>query len=442
MNHLIAVITKELLLLRRDRAGLAVLFLMPAVLVLVITLVHQNALSTIGEGRTAVLFIDGDQERLGDLIHNALENAPGVDLTVVPDGDEAVLAEALERVTKGEFQLYLRLPPGTTARVRARARRLAKAAFGKSAGALEDQPPPADIELYFDPTVLGSLRSAVHHLLELMLLRVEVAEKAAALGERLPKAIAAATKEALGPMAAMADGIETPHLDLSWPEAPLVEITEARTEKPPVYPNATQHNVPAWSVFGVFFIVVPMAGTFIKERNSGVDLRLRSLPVAYAILLAGKVGAYLLVCLGQLALIVGIGYWVLPLCGAPAFSLAAAPLGVVIVTAGLILAATTFGIFLGTIVHTYEQAATVGPIAIVVAAAIGGVMVPVYAMPAALQTLSRVSPLGWALDGFMALFVRQGNLMDVTADVALLSAFALACLAGAVGVQRYRQRCH
>ena len=157
--------------------------------VLVITLVQQNALSTIGEGRTAVLFIDGDQGRLGSLIHTALEEAPGVDLTVVPDGEEEALAEALARVTKGEFQLYLRLPPGTTARVPTRAKVLARQALGEADGAVE--PPPANVELYFDPTVLGSLRSAVHHLLALMLLRVEVDEKVAALGERLPEAMAA-----------------------------------------------------------------------------------------------------------------------------------------------------------------------------------------------------------------------------------------------------------
>jgi ABC-2 type transport system permease protein len=407
----------------------------------VITLVHQNALSTIGEGRTAILFIDGDQDHLGSLVHSALKEAPGVELTLVPEGGEAVRADALERVTEGEFQLFLRLPPGTTSRVRARAQLLAGQAFGEGQAAPEVDLPPAEIELHFDPTVLGSLRSAIHHLLELMLLRVEVEAKVAALGERLPEEVAAATRQALGPMASMADAIETPRLALSWPAAPLVAISEARTDSPPALPNATQQNVPAWSIFGVFFIVLPMAGTFIKERNSGVDLRLRSLPVAYVTLVAGKAGAYLLVCLGQLALIVGIGRWVLPLCGAPAFALEAAPLGLILVTAGLILAATAFGIFLGTLVRTYEQAAMAGPILIVVAAAIGGVMVPVYAMPKPLQTLSQVSPLGWALDGFIELFVRQGTLVEVAADSAALGGFALACLAGAAAVHRYRLRC-
>jgi ABC-2 type transport system permease protein len=441
MNHFFAVLIKELLLLRRDRAGLAVLFVMPAVLVLVITLVQQNALSTIGEGRTTILFIDGDQDDLGRLIHDALATSAGVDLTVLPDGDPAIQAKALASVDQGQYQLYLRLPPGTTARVRARARQLASEALQRADQAGESQAAPATIELHFDPTVLGSLRSAVHHLLELLLLRLEVDEKVAALGERLPEALDAAMQEALGPMAAASESLPAPSLELSWPRAPLLQIAAPpatdTTRRPP--PNATQHNVPAWSLFGVFFIVLPMAGTFIKERHCGVALRLRSLPVTYATLMAGKMGAYLLVCLGQLALIASIGRWLLPLCGAPAFTLDAPPLALGIVIASVILAATAYGVFLGTVVRSYEQAAMVGPISIVIAAAIGGIMVPVYAMPDAIQRISLASPLAWGLNAFTELFVRGDEVVDVAPEAAALTGFALACLMTA-GWHRSRRR--
>jgi ABC-2 type transport system permease protein len=439
MNHFFAVLIKELLLLRRDRAGLAVLFVMPAVLVLVITLVQQNALSTIGEGRTRVLFIDGDQDDLGRLIHEALVASPGVDLTVLSDGNQSVRAKALASVDQGEFQLYLRLPPGTTERARARARQLAETALGGGAQGDTAAPPAATIELVFDPTVLGSLRSAVQHLLELMLLRLEVDEKVAALGERLPEAIGDAMQTALGPD--ISTSLPAPNLELSWPRESLLEIALPRgadlARRP--LPNATQHNVPAWALFGIFFIVLPMAGTFIKERHSGVALRLRSLPVAYLTLMAGKVGAYLLVCLGQLALIVGIGRWILPLCGAPAFTLDAAPLALVILTASVILAATGYGVLLGTLARSYEQAAMVGPISIVIAAAIGGIMVPVYAMPDLMQRLSLASPLAWGLNAFMELFVRGGGVADVVPELAGLMGFALACVLIAGWIRRLRQ---
>ena len=34
-------------------------------------------------------------------------------------------------------------------------------------------------------------------------------------------------------------------------------------------PTSVQQNVPAWSLFGIFFIVLPMAGAFIQERING-----------------------------------------------------------------------------------------------------------------------------------------------------------------------------
>jgi ABC-2 type transport system permease protein len=69
-----------------------------------------------------------------------------------------------------------------------------------------------------------------------------------------------------------------------------------------------------------------------------------------------------------------------------------------------------------------------GPISIVVAAAIGGIMVPVYVMPEVMQSLSVISPLAWGQNAFQILFVRGGGLKAVLAEVAALWGFALACM--------------
>jgi ABC-2 type transport system permease protein len=34
-------------------------------------------------------------------------------------------------------------------------------------------------------------------------------------------------------------------------------------------PTAMQKNVPAWLVFGMFFVVAPIAGLFVEERACG-----------------------------------------------------------------------------------------------------------------------------------------------------------------------------
>ncbi len=52
MSKILTAAAKELLLLRRDRAGLLVLFIMPALLVIVITLVQENVMELTGQKKT------------------------------------------------------------------------------------------------------------------------------------------------------------------------------------------------------------------------------------------------------------------------------------------------------------------------------------------------------------------------------------------------------
>jgi ABC-2 type transport system permease protein len=101
------------------------------------------------------------------------------------------------------------------------------------------------------------------------------------------------------------------------------------------------------------------------------------------------------------------------------------------VALGAIAAATGYGILLGTAIETYEQASMFGPISVVIAAAVGGIMVPVYAMPPLMRQLSLVSPLGWAQQAFLDIIVRGGGLGGAARDIGQLLAFAVACIAAA-----------
>ena len=103
------------------------------------------------------------------------------------------------------------------------------------------------------------------------------------------------------------------------------------------------------------------------------------------------------------------------------------------------LAATGFGILLGVVTRTYEQASMIGAISVVIAAAIGGVMVPVFAMPRLMRDISQISPLAWGLDALLDLFARGGNLSTVWPQAAMLLCFAMVMLLAAwIVFQRQR----
>ena len=423
-----ATVSKELLLLSRDRTGLLVLFIMPALLVLVMTLVQENVLKTMGESNTRVLFVDHDRREVGQTIEKKLIESGAIEIIKKIDGKEVDEKRALERVLKGDYQLCVIIPEGTTAAVKTRARQVVRQSFAMAEMPVESSLRTRDITVYFDPTVFGGFRSAVLNSLELVIVGIELNEKMNVLSELLPEHINRTLRKAMGPLLPESFVNDIPGMRLDFSRDRLLRIAERPAsqfdfEKKP---TSVQQNVPAWALFGIFFIAVPMAGALIKERHDETLARLLTLPVSFLSVMTGKIIAYVLVCLAQFGLIVFIGKFILPLLGTPVLDMGSDPVAVIIITLSAVLAATGFGILLGTIAGTYEQASMVGPISIVIAAALGGIMVPVYAMPKIMREISVYSPLAWGHDAFLDVFVRGGNIRTVSSDIVALLSFFVA----------------
>src|SRR5690606_3490966 len=138
-------------------------------------------------------------------------------------------------------------------------------------------------------------------------------------------------------------------------------------------------------------IVVPLSGSLIRERREGIFARLMIMPVSRVTLMLGKLGAYVGVCLVQFFCIVAVGKWLLPALGTDPLELTQG-WTILLVALCSALAATGYGIMLGALARTNEQAAILGPVTVVIAAALGGIMVPVFAMPETMQVISRGSP--------------------------------------------------
>jgi ABC-2 type transport system permease protein len=64
MYKLAASMRKDILLMLRDRVGLVLMFLMPAVLVILITLLQDNTYRLINEKRMPLLLVVGDTARV------------------------------------------------------------------------------------------------------------------------------------------------------------------------------------------------------------------------------------------------------------------------------------------------------------------------------------------------------------------------------------------
>ena len=182
-------------------------------------------------------------------------------------------------------------------------------------------------------------------------------------------------------------------------------------------PNATQHNIPAWTIFAMFFIVISLGSSVVREKLNGSFVRLKTLPTSYLVALLSKQIAYMAVTLVQTAAIFSIGVWLFPLIGLPALNIPADKLGLLIVSVICGWCAVSYAICIGVFAQTQEQANGFGAVSIVLLAAIGGILVPSFAMPSSFQGVMKLSPLHWCLEAFYGLFLEGGKLKDVLLNI-------------------------
>jgi ABC-2 type transport system permease protein len=200
-----------------------------------------------------------------------------------------------------------------------------------------------------------------------------------------------------------------------------------------------QQNVPAWLIFGMFFVVLPISALFIVERRDGTLARLVSQRVPFPMLLAGKVGPFFVINLAQAALMLAAGRFLVPWLGGESLTLPARWDLLAAVAACTSLAAIGWGLLVAVASRTLEQATVIGGVGNILAAALGGIMVPRFVMPESMQAWAGLSPMAWALDGFHAVILRQGSAADIIAPCSRLLALAAALLAAAFWLHQRRR---
>ncbi len=391
MRRLLALWGKEWLALSRDVLGLAVLFLMPAAFIVVMSLALSEVFKG-GAARQAEFAVMAADPKLADRLARKL-SGDGFRSAPAP-ADEAA---ARDGVRRGTPSLVLVVP-------RDFERALNAPLDGKST-----QP---QLTLLADPALPPT---------QLLAFRQRV------LGVALALRVSAMMRRA--GIAADADAF-----DLKRAAALSVETIGSSAR-----PSSVQQNVPAWLIFGMFFVVIPISSLFVVERREGTLARLVSLRVPFSMLLLGKVGPYFVVNLAQAALMLLAGRTLVPWFGGETLALPARWDLLAAVTACTSLAAIGWGLLVAVCSRTLEQATVIGGVGNILAAAVGGIMVPRFVMPEAMQKLSEVSPMAWALDGFHAVILRGGGAADLAAPCVKLVALALALFAAALWVHHRRR---
>lgn len=386
MSVLATLVRKEFLLLRRDWHALALLFVMPAFFILLMSLAMRDVFAT---GRTSTntftyYLVNEDTTAFAISIADAL----GTHAVFQPTTERS--AEARKRaILKGDVQFEVLIPLGFTR-------------------ALPDSV-PLRINVVSGagvaPPVNELFRASVREAVTSVYLKARVAAL-------LPQLSASGS-----------DFLQMQRVNALLKEETLYESAQLSRR-----PTSVQQNVPAWLVFAMFFVALPLSTTWLQERSQGSLTKLRSIGLSPAVLLTGKLLPYLLVNMGQVALMLAIGVWVVPLFGGDALTLGHSLPGLALIAVATGVAAVSYGLLIANLVSTTEQATIATGATNLLLGALGGVMVPRSIMPEALQNVSSFSPMSWGLEGFLDILLREGGVKTIAPKAVMLVGFALISL--------------
>jgi ABC-2 type transport system permease protein len=450
VRKFLAIFTKDALLMLRDWPGLAILFIMPAVLLIIITFTQESTIPSKKSGMR-IGIADDDSSGFGQALITDLVSGNWFNFVILGSG-----AEAQEAVREGECQMAVIISDNATERLFSI---LDRDSADSSA---------AEVVFLYDPGMQRIFRDAVQMsvttLIQLTAIKIlmleytgevnrSIREHSDELNSRLAGTdfmkgipafpyrddIARKIREEMAKINTGGPEIMLP-LSPSFSEE-LVKVREeaAFAKSSEFMPGVLQNNIPAFTLFAMFFVVIPLAGSIINEKTHGTFDRMRTLPVTFLQVSAAKVMLFVAICTLQFIFLLFIGKYVMPLFGEEStFDMHVNMPALAAAVLSSSLAATGFGILTGAFASTHGQAATFGSVMVVILALLGGIFVPVHVLPEVLRNISYISPLRWGTDAFLGVFARHSGITGILTEVTLLTGFFI--LSVLLSISKFRKR--
>jgi len=418
LSQIVAICRKEFKVMFREKGLVAVLFLMPAVFVLILTAAGVG--NQAGRVDASILVVNHDKGPIGQRAIDWLKRDK--DLTVTTDLGGTPLQDdsAKHLLTKrgSGFALILMIPEDFSNKI--------QPALGGIV--------PVELQLIEDPGESVARAAAVERLVKgdisNEVASIETTGQSVLVLKRLagaPGADSPAKAADLPTQFSLAmDGFDS--------KVPLnIDFVHATPQGTPLSQpiKSIEQNVPAYTIFGIFFIVQVVATSFLREREGGTFLRLDAAPVRRFAILIGKLIPYYAINVLQVVVLFAFGHFVFHL------TLGKSLLGLFAMTLATAAAANALGLSIASISKSQEQMGPMSALILIVSAACGGVFIPTFQMPKLMQTLSFLTPHAWAIRGFQDIIVRDYGLREVYLPVLVLFAYALINYAFAIKKFRF-----
>lgn len=235
LRQIWALSWKELRILATDRTAIVTLFVLPTVFLLVMSLALSGLYNR--NQRPRVLAINQDQGIVAGKILARLERTGTLELVAIANRQQAE-----QRLRNREAVAALIFAPAFSAQ--------ALRSADPQLVLLVDPAAPREVVL----PVQGAISGAAARTLAEVVLPVQLRERF--------KRFAAQSSDPLS-LLPLADAFE----DLKVGEVPIQLELPAGSPPQAERPNSLQQNVPAWTIFGLFFIVNTLALSILRERE-------------------------------------------------------------------------------------------------------------------------------------------------------------------------------
>lgn len=404
MDKILTVAINDLRINFRDSSTLIFLVLVPAFMVIAVAFANGAFASTVREiPEVLVDVVDNDQSDISGQLISTIRSLDEQLVLCPMDNDADDLcqledaASSVERIDDGIVRAQLEIPAG----------------FGEAL--LNDQP----MRVIYRSAADMSQVSAVYSTVQTAAARVS----GAIVARRLGAAVADAEDDAEFSQSVYNRASEiwqTNPVSVAFAYAPTDAMSAETIRMQPGF----RQSVPGMGSMYVMFTVLAGVGILLSERKNWTLQRLMTMPVTGGQVIAGKMLARFLMGMLQFFVAFAIGLFFAQTLG---FNFGSSPLALLLVMMAFTFCICALALLLATFVQNESQAGSLTTLVALTFAPIGGAWwsLEFEFIPEFMRTISYLSPIRYAMDGFGKVIYNNGGILDVLPQVGVLTAIGV-----------------
>lgn len=380
MRKLFLIGLKDLKLIFRDSAALVFVLLAPFLLTIGMGFVtgrfsgNSGGLSDI-----PVIIVNLDNEELGNALADLFSSEELADLMESSVSSDPEAARRL--IDDDQAAAAVIIPAGFTRGVIPAEGTLLDAGFV--------QPAPVQIEVYANPSRPTSA-GVVKAIVDEFIARVEEGRTAGITSI----------------VQLMQAGLLNPQTAESEARALLESVEETESSaitlrKNTQGPQAVEFDLlayfaPGMALMFLMYTVSYGGRSILAERSDGTLPRLLTSPTSMAQFIGGKIVGVFFTGIAQVGILIVASTMFFGVKWGD-------PIGIAVLILAAVFAATGWGILITAFARTPGQVASLGSALMLIFGILGGSFINLDQLPSAIQTISRITPNAWGLDGFTTL---------------------------------------